>query len=131
MMELVNALCKYDGVARKNTELYRAAADDLLKLLAPLAPHFAEELWQQTGHEGSVVTQKFPTYDESALKADEVEMLVQFNSRPKTRLTLDASLSAAEVEKLVLADDTVKNLLQGATPKKVIVIPGRLINIIV
>ncbi len=131
MMELVNAMCKYDGCVTKNAALYRKTADDLLKILSPLAPHFAEELWKQTGHEGSVVTQVFPTFDESALKADEVELLVQFNSRPKTRLTVDADLNAAEVEQLVLADATVQGLLNGATPKKVIVIPGRLVNIIV
>ena len=131
MMELVNALCKYDGVQQKNGNLYREVADDLLKLLAPLAPHFAEELWVQTGHSGSIVTQRFPTYDESALKADEVELLVQFNSRPKTRLMVDAQLSAKEVEKLVLANAEVLRLLDGAAPKKIIVIPGRLVNIIV
>lgn len=130
MMELVNALCKYDACAEKNAKLYRDTADDLLKILAPLAPHFAEELWQQTGHKGSVVTQPFPTYDESALKASEVELLVQFNSRPKTRLTVDATLTAAEIEKAVLSDAKVKELLCGATPKKVIVIPNRLVNII-
>lgn len=131
MMELVNAMCKYDGCVTKNARLYRKTADELLLILAPLAPHFAEELWKQTGHEGSVVTHNFPTYDESALKADEVELLVQFNSRPKTRLTVDASLSAAEVEQLVLANETVQGLLAGASPKKVIVIPGRLVNVIV
>lgn len=131
MMELVNALCKYDACADKNVQLYRDTADDLLKLLAPLAPHFAEELWQQTGHKDSIVTQPFPTYDEKALKAAEVELLVQFNSRPKTRLTVDATLTAAEIEKAVLSDEKVKELLCGATPKKVIVIPNRLVNIIV
>jgi len=131
MMELVNALCKYDACADKNAQLYRDTTDDLLKILAPLAPHFAEELWQQTGHKGSVVTQPFPTYDESALKAAEVELLVQFNSRPKTRLTVDATLTTAEIEKAVLSDAKVKELLNGATPKKVIVIPNRLVNIII
>lgn len=130
MMELVNALSKYDACKQKNAKLYRDTVDDLLKLLAPLAPHFAEELWQQTGHKGSIVTQTFPAYDESALKKAEVEMLVQFNSRPKTRLTVDAALSAAEVEKAVLANAEVQRLLNGATPKKVIVIQGRLVNII-
>ncbi len=130
MMELVNALCKYDGCKQKNSKLYRDTVDDLMKILSPLAPHFAEELWHQTGHEGSVVTQRFPEFDESAIKADEVELLVQFNSRPKTRITLGADLSTSEIEKIVLENATVKELLQGATPKKVIVIPARLVNII-
>lgn len=131
MMELVNAVAKYDQLATKNANLYRATVDDLLKILCPLAPHFTEELWQQTGHTGSIVVATFPTFDESALKVAETEILVQFNSRPKVRITIDATLSPAEVEKQVLADAQVSQLLDGATPKKVIVIPGRLVNIIV
>ena len=110
--------------------MYRDTVDDLLKLLCPLAPHFAEELWQQTGHDGSIVVSKFPVYDEAHLKADEVELLVQFNSRPKTRVTLEAGLTNAEIEAAVLADETVKGLLGDSTVKKVIVIPNRLVNII-
>ncbi|MCM1289945.1 MAG: leucine--tRNA ligase [Corallococcus sp.] len=131
MMELVNALCKYDSCAEKNVKLYRDTVDDLLKLLAPLAPHLTEELWQQTGHDGSIVKQSFPVYDESAIKLAEVELLVQFNSRPKTRITVDATLTSAEIEKVVLSDANVCELLCGAIPKKVIVIPNRLVNLIV
>ena len=69
-------------------------------------------------------------YDEAHLKADEVELLVQFNSRPKTRVTLEAGLTNAEIEAAVLADETVKGLLGDSTVKKVIVIPNRLVNII-
>ena len=130
MMELVNALSKYEAQSAKNSKLYRDTVDDLLKMLCPLAPHFAEELWQQTGHSGSIIVESFPVYDESATKVAEAEMLVQFNSRPKTRITVDVTLSPKELEALVLADSKVVELLAGATPKKVIVIPGRLVNII-
>ena len=131
MMELVNAIAKYDQLSVKNEALYRATVDDLLKVLCPLAPHFTEELWQATGHEGSIVVSPFPTYDEAALKVAETEILVQFNSRPKVRLTVDATLTPAELEKVILSDSQVVEQLAGATPKKVIVIPGRLVNIIV
>lgn len=130
MMELVNALSKYEAQPAKNSKLYRDTVDDLLKMICPLAPHFAEELWQQTGHSGSIIVEPFPVYDESATKVAEAEMLVQFNSRPKTRITVDVTLSPKELEALVLADSKVVELLAGATPKKVIVIPGRLVNII-
>lgn len=131
MMELVNALSKYDQNAVKNAKLYRDTADVLLKVLCPLAPHFCEELWQQTGHEGSIIVAPFPVYDENALKASEVEMLVQFNSRPKTRITVDTSLNLKQIEEKALADEKVRELLNGATVKKVIVIPNRLINVII
>ena len=131
MMELVNAIAKYDQLPVKNAKLYRETVDDLLKVLCPLAPHFTEELWQATGHNGSIVVATFPVCDESALKVAETEILVQFNSRPKTRLTVDATLSPAELEKVILAHPQVVELLNGATPKKVIVIPNRLVNIII
>ena len=131
MMELVNALAKYDALPTKNATLYRATVDDLLKVLCPLAPHFTEELWAQTGHKGSIVVAAFPTCDESALTVAETEILVQVNSRPKVRLTVDATLSPAELEKVALANAQVVEALNGATVKKVIVIPGRLINIII
>ena len=130
MMELVNAISKYDGQKVKNAQLYRETMDDLLKMLTPLAPHITEELWHQTGHTTSIVVEKFPVCDESATKASEVELLVQFNSKPKARITVDATLAPAEIQQIVLADEKVTELLNGATPKKVIVIPGRLVNII-
>ncbi|MBQ2894927.1 MAG: leucine--tRNA ligase, partial [Clostridia bacterium] len=130
MMELVNAISKYDGQKVKNAQLYRETMDDLLKMLTPLAPHITEELWHQTGHTTSIVVEKFPVCDESATKASEVELLVQFNSKPKARITVDATLAPAEIQQIVLADAKVTELLNGATPKKVIVIPGRLVNII-
>ena len=131
MMELVNALSKYDLKAAKNAKLYRDTVDDLLKVLCPLAPHFTSELWEQTGHKDSIIVADFPKFDENALRTSEIEMLVQFNSRPKTRITVDTSLNVKQVEELVLSDEKVKELLDGATVKKVIVIPNRLINLIV
>ncbi len=131
MMELVNALSKYDQKAVKNAELYKDTVDDLLKVLCPLAPHFCEELWEQTGHKGSIIVAEFPKYDENALKTSEIEMLVQFNSRPKTRIMVDTTLNVKQIEELVLADGKVKELLDGTAVKKVIVIPNRLINIII
>ena len=131
MMELVNALCRYDGAKKKNAKLYRETADDLLKLLCPLAPHVTEELWQQTGHQGSIVTQSFPDWQQEALTEEEKEMLVQINSRPKVRLNLPADADTDTIKTLVLQNADVAALLCGAQPKKVIVVPGRLVNIIV
>ncbi len=131
MMELVNALGKYDKLNVKNSKLYRETVDDLLKILCPLAPHFCEELWQQTGHTGSIVVSSFPKYDERALKVSETEILIQINSRPKVRLMVDATLSAKELEAFVTDNASVKEALGGATVKKAIVIPGRLVNLIV
>ncbi len=130
MMELVNAMAKYDALPVKNASLYRSVAEDLIKLLAPLAPHIAEELWERTGKPYSVVKQPFPVFDEKALVSAQSEILVQFNSKPKTRIMMETNLPPKDAETAALADEKVIKLIDGRQVKKVIVIPGRLINII-
>lgn len=131
MMELVNALVKYDSQPVKNRTLYQDTVKDLVKLLAPLAPHLTEEWWSNMGQQYPVVKQSFPTYDENCLHASTTEMLVQFNSRPKVRVMVDTSLDAKQIEQLVLSDPKVIEALEGKPVKKVIVIPKRLVNLIV
>ena len=131
MMELVNALVKYDSQPVKNRTLYQDTVKDLVKLLAPLAPHLTEEWWSNMGQQYPVVKQSFPTYDENCLHASTTEMLVQFNSRPKVRVMVDTSLDAKQIEQLVLNDPKVIEALEGKPVKKVIVIPKRLVNLIV
>jgi len=131
MMELVNAMSKYDQAPVKNAKFYQETALDLLKMLAPLAPHFAEELWEQVGQDYSIVKQAFPTFDENALKLNTVEVLVQINSKPKLRLNVDSSLDRAGLEQYVLSQSKVVELLEGKQPKKVIAVPGKLVNLIV
>lgn len=131
MMELVNALVKYDSQPVKNRTLYQDTVKDLVKLLAPLAPHLTEEWWSNMGQQYPVVKQSFPTYDEKCLTASTTEMLVQFNSRPKVRVMVDTSLDAKQIEQLVLSDPKVIEALEGKPVKKVIVIPKRLVNLIV
>lgn len=130
MMELVNAMSKYDALAQKNAKLYKDTATDLLKMLAPLAPHFAEELWHQIGNKDTIVTQSFPTFDSNAAQKGECEILVQVNSRPKVRLTVQSGMDVETTKQQVLSDSKVVEALEGKTPKKVIVIPDRLVNII-
>ena len=131
LMELLNAMNKYDSLEVKNTAFLKGVMDKLVLLLAPCVPHFAEELWHLRGNEGTVFDVSYPTVDESKLVRDEVEYAIQFNSKIKTKMTLSKSLGKEEIEKAVLASDEVKALLDGKTPKKVIVIPSRLVNLIV
>lgn len=131
MMELVNALVRYESQPVKNRQLYQDTVCDLIRLLAPLAPHITEELWSMAGKPYPVVRQPFPTYDEKCLTASQTEILVQFNSRPKVRIMINSCLDAQQIQEEVLADAKVKEALEGKTVKKIIVIPGRLVNIIV
>ena len=101
-----------------------------MKLLAPMAPHFCEELWQTVlGHEGSVHQEAWPTFDAAKAKADEVELAVQVNGKVKARITVAAD--AAEDDVKAVALEAVSKATDGKTVVKTIVIPGRLVNIVV
>ncbi len=131
LMELVNAMNKYDALEVKNEVLFKNAIEIIVKLLAPCVPHFAEELWSLLGNEKSVFTATYPAFDPAKLVKDEIEYGVQINSKMRTRIVLSKSLSAKEIEAEVLADAQIKAALNGASVKKVIVIPNRLVNIII
>ncbi len=130
LMELTNALNKYDGVAQKNTVLMKSAMKKMLLLLAPCTPHFAEELWSQLGNKTSVFAEAYPAYDETKLVKDEVEYAVQINSKMRTKIVLSKSLTKEEIEKAALENEEIKAALDGRPVKKVIVIVNRLINVI-
>ena len=131
LMELVNAMNRYEALSEKNNAVLKKAMRDLVLLLAPCVPHFAEELWHQMGNENSVFLAEYPVYDESKLVKAEIEYAVQINSKIKTKIVLPKTAAKDEIEKAVLADNEVIAALNGALPKKIIVIPNRLVNIIV
>ncbi len=130
LMELVNALKKYESLEKGNTETFYNAVTTLIKLLSPCAPHFSEELWERLGNKQSIFLSDYPVFDEKALVRDEVEYGVQINSKLRHKIVLSNSLTQKEIEEIVLKDSKVQELLQGKQPKKVIVILKRLVNII-
>ncbi len=109
----------------------RAAVEPLVLMLAPLAPHLAEELWQRLGHPSSLAHGPFPAADPDYVVEDTVEYPVQVNGKVRGRITLPANSDADAVEAAALADEKVRTSLAGATPKKVIVVAGRLVNLVV
>jgi leucyl-tRNA synthetase len=109
----------------------RAAAEPLVLMLAPLAPHLAEELWERLGHPNSLAHGPFPVADPAYLVEDTVEYPVQVNGKVRGRITVSASAAADAVEAAALADEKVQAFLAGGTPKKVIVIPGKMVNLVV
>lgn len=130
LMELVNALKKYELLEKGNTVTYNHAIMTLIKLLAPCAPHFSEELWQRAGNDKSIFLSDYPKFDPKYLERDEFEYGIQINSKIRHKMMISNSLSQKEIEEIVLKDQKVQELLQGKTPKKVIVILKRLVNII-
>jgi leucyl-tRNA synthetase len=109
----------------------RAAVEPLVLMVAPVAPHLAEELWQRLGNTTSLAHGPFPVADPSYLVDDTVEYPVQVNGKVRGRITVPADADADSVEAAALADEKVQTSLAGATPKKVIVVAGRLVNLVV
>ena len=108
----------------------REVLHPLLILLAPFAPHIAEELWHALGEEASITSAPWPEYNESHLVEDSIKYPVSFNGKTRFTLELPTTASREEIERAVLANDETQRWLEGKSPKKVIVVPGRIINIV-
>jgi len=109
----------------------RAILESLLIILSPFAPHTTEELWEKLGHNESITKAQFPTHDESFLVEDSIEYPVSVNGKVRVKMQFSTDASKDEIEKAVLADDTVKKWLQDKSPKKIIVVPKRIVNVVV
>lgn len=123
LMVFVNDCYKAEYILRKY-------ALGFIQLLAPFAPHLAEEMWEIYGNTESISYEPWPTFDESKLVSDTVEIVVQLMGKVKTKLDVKKDLTPAELEQIVLANEEVKELIEGKQVMKVIVVPGRLVNIV-
>jgi leucyl-tRNA synthetase len=124
LIELNNHLTRLDATPRE-------VAEPLVLMLAPLAPHAAEELWSRLGHAESLAYAPFPVADPAYLAEASIEYPVQVNGKVRGRVTVPTGATPAAVEAAALADEKVVAALAGATPKKVIVVPGKMVNVVV
>ena len=109
----------------------KAIFEDIVVLLAPFAPHISEELWHVLGHETTVCDAQWPTWNEEYLKESTVKYTVMYKGRPRYNIEVAAGTDAAEVEKVALAHEGAAKWLEGKTPKKVIVVPNKIVNVVV
>jgi leucyl-tRNA synthetase len=130
LMELTNALgsARDDGMA--GTDAYAEAVEALLLLLAPMAPHISEELWSRRGRPYSIHQQPWPAFDPALVVADMIELPVQVDGKLRDRLSVAPDTAPEEIERLVLASERVQAYLKGRAPRKVVQIPGRLVNVV-
>ena len=98
--------------------------------MAPMAPHFAEELWQRLGNTTMVVDTPWPKADPALLVQDQITMPIQVNGKKKSEILVEKDADKASIEAAALADSVVERLLDGKPPKKVIVVPGRIVNVV-
>ncbi|MGI6038502.1 MAG: leucine--tRNA ligase [Limnochordia bacterium] len=132
IMELTNAVYAYrEASAQEDLGLIKEVCTKLLLLLAPFAPHMTEELWWRLGNGESIHLQPWPEYDEAALVVDEVTMVVQVNGKVRDRLVVPTDLGEGEVKAQALALPRIQEFTEGKDPLRVIVVPGKLVNIVV
>ncbi len=117
--------------SKAGAEAKREAARTLAQLMAPMTPHLAEELWQMLGGEGLIAEAPWPKADPAMLVEDTVTLPIQINGKRRSEIVVPKDLPREEVEKRVLQDEAVQRALQGGAPKKLIVVPGRIVNVVV
>ncbi len=117
--------------SKAGSAVKREAAKTLAQLMSPMTPHLSEELWQMLGGEGLVATAPWPIADETMLIDDTITLPIQINGKRRAEISVAKDLDKAEVEKIALSTEAVQKALDGAAPKKVIVVPGRIVNVVV
>ena len=131
IMELMNALARFT----EQNEQARAVRQEVLALvvlmLAPITPHICHALWSLLGQDNAVIDADWPQVDNDALKQDKIELMIQVNGKLRSKLMVDVNAQQADIEPLALADENVQRYIDGKTIRKVILVPGRLINIVV
>jgi leucyl-tRNA synthetase len=131
LMELRNAIGDAQRLASVSQTAWDEAVDSLLLLLAPIAPHIAEELWQRRGHAYSIHQQPWPQWDDAIAREETVTLVVQVNGKVRAKVDVPVGIDDAEAERIALEAENIRRYLDGKQPKKVIVVPGRLVNIVV
>lgn len=114
----------------KATVIPKQFMDGFVKLLSPICPHIAEELWEKLGHQDTISYEAWPAYDEGKLEDEEVEIVIQINGKSKAKLMVPADATKESLEQIAMEEDKIKEQITGKTVRKVIAVPGKLVNIV-
>ena len=130
VMTLMNVLEKAATATEQDRALLQEGLETVALLLAPITPHICHELWQRLGKTGAVIDAQWPQVDESALVQDSLTLVIQVNGKLRGQIEVPASASREEVEAAARANENVQRFTEGVTIRKVIVVPGKLVNIV-
>ena len=130
-MELVNAVTRYETTDAVDRTLVHEALESVVLLLSPIIPHVCHTMWQQLGHEEAVIDVAWPVADESARVSTRVTLVVQVNGKLRARIDVAADAPKETVENAALEDENVQRFIAGNEIRKVIVVPGKLVNVVV
>jgi leucyl-tRNA synthetase len=131
LMEFSNYLAGVKEMGMVTTLDWNESIDTIMLLLAPTAPHLAEELWQQTGHQYSIHNQPWPVWDLELARDEEITLVIQVNGKLRDRVTASASINEAEAKDIAQNTPRAKTYLEGREIVKLIYVPGKLVNIVV
>ncbi|HET6655981.1 MAG TPA: leucine--tRNA ligase [Gammaproteobacteria bacterium] len=131
VMELLNAINRFDAKDEAGRAVVHEALETAVALLAPIVPHLCHRLWRELGHEEPAIDATWPTADPAALERSELEIVVQVNGKLRGRIAVEADADRAAVEQVALGDDNVQRFIDGKPVKRVIVVPGKLVNVVV
>ena len=131
VMELINALTKFKDDSEQGRAVMQESLQSIVLLLSPIVPHITHELWQVLGQDSSLLDQAWPKTDESALVKDSLQIIVQVNGKLRSRIEVPASASKDKIEHAAVTDENVKRFTDDKQIVKVIVVPGKLVNIVV
>lgn len=130
IMELMNDVAKFKDASEQGLAVMQEALEAVTLMLAPIAPHICHKLWRDLGHQDAVIHANWPSFDESALTVSSQEIVIQVNGKVRAKLEVSAGMSKDDMEKLALENENVQRFLNELTVRKVIVIPGKLVNIV-
>ena len=130
VMELLNDVAKHNSAETQSVAVRHEALTSAVLLLSPIAPHICHALWQALGHSESVADARWPAVDEKALVRSSITLVLQVNGKVRGKIEVAADISKQDIEKIALADQNVQRFIEGSTIRKIIVVPGRLINIV-
>ncbi|AFI84112.1 leucine--tRNA ligase [Methylophaga nitratireducenticrescens] len=131
VMELMNGLSKFTEQDTQARAVRQEVLELVVLMLAPITPHICHALWTQLGYDKAVIDAQWPEVDAEALKQDKTELMIQVNGKLRSKLMVDVNAQQADIEPLAIADENVQRYIDGKTIRKVILVPGRLINIVV
>ena len=131
LMEFTNYTGKVREESSVANDAWREAIETLLLLVAPTAPHMAEELWERAGHPYSIHNQSFPSWKEELVAEEQTTLVIQVNGKLRDRLTVPSSITESEARELALSRERVRAYIDGKKIKNVIYVPGRLLNVVV
>jgi leucyl-tRNA synthetase len=130
-MELLNALSRFEDDSAQGRAVRQEALELLVLMLAPIIPHASHRLWHELGHPQTVATVSWPKVDESALIQDAIELVVQVNGKLRGRVVVSVDAAREDIEAAALADETVRRFMEGKPARKIVVVPGKLLNVVV